>query len=339
MSHAGRPRIRPVLLAFVLIMSVFAPPLGAVAEDEIIDAEVVVIAEVSHDPEAFTQGLEMDGGRLFESTGLFGESTLREVDPDSGEVIRFSSLETSLFGEGIAVVGENIIMLTWQNQTALVFDKETFSIVHNLSYEGEGWGLCFDGSSLVMSNGSSSLSFRDPETFEIHRTVTVTDYSGNQVEMINELECVITPSGQSVFANVWQEDRILMIDTITGNVLREYDLSELSSQNGDDHNNVLNGIAHKGSSEFWITGKNWTSMYLVELPMFFDRNEVSCNSSCLIEREILDNWPLLLFVLACITIFRNTASKDGGGEDSNNRHDEQPSTTPSMQRRGVVDNE
>ena len=320
-------------------MSVFSSTSGTVAEGEKIEVEVVVIDEIAHDPGAFTQGLEMDGGRMFESTGLFGESTLREVDPDSGEVIRFSTLETSLFGEGIAVVGGNIIMLTWQNQTALVFDKETFSITHNLSYEGEGWGLCFDGSSLVMSNGSSSLSFRDPETFEIHRTVTVTDYNGKKVEMINELECVITPSGQSVFANVWQEDRILMINPITGNVLREYDVSELSLQNGDGHNNVLNGIAHKDASEFWITGKNWTSMYLVELPMFSDRNETFCNSSCLIEGEILDNWTLLLFALACITALRIAASKDEEGEEPNNRHDEQPSTTPTKQRSGVVGNE
>ncbi|MBP50675.1 MAG: hypothetical protein CMA68_01140 [Euryarchaeota archaeon] len=339
MSHAGRPRIRPVLLVFALMLSVCSSSLGSVAEDEKIEAEVVVIHEVAHDPGAFTQGLEMDGGRMFESTGLFGESTLREVDPDSGEVIRFSSLEASLFGEGIAVVGENIIMLTWQNQTALVFDKETFSVIHNLSYEGEGWGLCFDGSSLVMSNGSSSLSFRDPETFEIRRTVTVTDYSGNQVDMINELECVITPAGQSVFANVWQEDIILMIDPITGNIMEEYDVSELSSQNGDGHNDVLNGIAHKGSSEFWITGKNWTSMYLVELPMLSDMDEISCNTYCLIEGEILDNWHLLIFALACFIIFMISAPKERAGKESNNRHDEQPSTTPAKQRRGVVDNE
>ena len=321
------------------MLSVCSSSLGSVAEDEKIEAEVVVIHEVAHDPGAFTQGLEMDGGRMFESTGLFGESTLREVDPDSGEVIRFSSLEASLFGEGIAVVGENIIMLTWQNQTALVFDKETFSVIHNLSYEGEGWGLCFDGSSLVMSNGSSSLSFRDPETFEIRRTVAVTDYSGNQVDMINELECVITPAGQSVFANVWQEDIILMIDPITGNVMEEYDVSELSSQNGDGHNDVLNGIAHKGSSEFWITGKNWTSMYLVELPMLSDMDEISCNTYCLIEGEILDNWHLLIFALACFIIFMISTPKERARKESNNRHDEQPSTTPAKQRRGVVDNE
>ncbi len=327
------------MLVIVLILSLSSSSFGSAAEDEEFELEVVVIDEIPHDPGAFTQGLEMYEGRMFESTGLFGESTLREVDPFSGDVLRFASLEASLFGEGIAVVGDKIFMLTWQNNTALVFDKETFSIIRNLSYEGEGWGLCFDGSSLVMSNGSSSLSFRDPETFEISRTVTITDNHGNQVEMINELECVTTPSGQSIFANVWQEDRILMIDPISGNVLREYDASFLSSENGVEHNNVLNGIAHRGSSEFWITGKNWTSMYLVDLPMSIEMDENSCHSSCLIEREILENWPLLLFALAGITIFKFATSKDGEEEGSNNRHDEQPSTTPTMQRRGVDDNE
>jgi len=146
----------------------------------------------------------MDNGRMFESTGLFGESTLREVNTTTGEVMRQTNLEPSLFGEGIAVVGDSIFMLTWLNETALVFDKETFNLTSIMNYEGEGWGLCFDGSSLVMSNGTSSLSFRNPANFEIIRSVEVTDSSGNGVQMINELECVSTDSGNRILANIWR---------------------------------------------------------------------------------------------------------------------------------------
>ncbi|MAZ23605.1 MAG: hypothetical protein CMB22_02215 [Euryarchaeota archaeon] len=342
MSHAGRPRIQSRALALILIFSLLCTPVDAASEEQEIGGEVVVIRSIPHDSGAFTQGLVMDDGRLFESTGLFGESTLREIDATSGEVIRSTNLESSLFGEGIAVVGDKIFMLTWLNQTALVFDMETFNLTSVMNYEGEGWGLCFDGSSLVMSNGTSSISFRNPENFEIIRSIEVTDSGGNEVIMINELECVRTDSGDKIFANVWQEDRILMIDPSNGSVIEEFDVSFLSSQNLGDNNEVLNGIAHNGSSEYWITGKNWTSMYLVELTTSLQSADGECHLDCSPDESFETEWLspaiVLALVLTGIAIFmKNGATGNKDTRESSNRHDEQPTATPQMQRSGGED--
>jgi len=342
MSHAGRPRIHSRALALILIFSLFCTPVDAVSEEQEIGGEVTVIRSIPHDPGAFTQGLVMDDGRLFESTGLFGQSTLREIDAASGEVIRSANLDSSLFGEGIAVVGDKIFMLTWLNQTALVFDMETFNLTSVMNYEGEGWGLCFDGSSLVMSNGTSSISFRNPENFEIIRSIDVTDSGGNEVIMINELECVGTDSGNLIFANVWQEDRILMIDPSNGSVIEEFDVSFISSQNIGDNNEVLNGIAHNGSSEYWITGKNWTSMYLVELTTSHQSSDGECLPDCSPDEPFETEWLspaiVLALVLTGIAIFlKNGATGNKGSGESSNRHDEQPTATPHMQRSGGED--
>ncbi len=342
MSHAGRPHIRSRALALMLIFSLSCTSVLAAAEEGEIEGEVVVIRSIPHDPGAFTQGLVMDDGRLFESTGLFGESTLREIDSATGEIVRFANLEASLFGEGIAVVEDKIFMLTWLNETALVFDIDTFNLTAVMSYEGEGWGLCFDGTSLAMSNGSSSISFRNPENFEIIRSIKVTDSNGEEVQMINELECVRTDSGKRILANVWQEDRILMIDPSNGAVIEEFDLSFLSSQNLGDNNEVLNGIAHKGASEYWITGKNWTSMYLVELITTDDSDDGDCHADCSINDRSRPEWPksaiVAALVLTGIAVFKkNAASVVNDTGESGNRHDEQPTVTPDMQRSGGED--
>ena len=342
MSHAGRSHIHSRSLAFILVISLFCASSGAVSEGQETDGDMILIRSVPHDSEAFTQGLVMDNGRMFESTGLFGESTLREVNITTGEIIRQTSLEPSLFGEGIAVVGDSIFMLTWLNETALVFDKETFNLTSTMSYEGEGWGLCFDGSNLVMSNGSSFLSFRNPANFEIIHSVEVTDSGGNGVQMINELECVSADSGDMILANVWQEDRILKIDPSNGNIVAEFDASFLSSQNGVTNNEVLNGIAHNGSSEYWVTGKNWTSMYLVELLTSDEEDDKACSPDCPIDSDsdtTLSKWIFLLaLLLAGIAVFNKSGAK-GHFDDqvSGNRHDEQPSATSDMQRSGGED--
>ena len=132
--------------------------------------EMTLISTHSHDPSAFTQGLEMHDGFLYESTGLYGHSSLRKVDPSSGEVLRITMLDEAYFGEGITIVNDSIYMLTWKQGKALVFDIDTFDLVANLSYSGEGWGLCFDGTHLVMSNGTSELSIREPADFSIIST-------------------------------------------------------------------------------------------------------------------------------------------------------------------------
>ena len=257
--------------------------------------EMTLISTHSHDPSAFTQGLEMHDGYLYESTGLYGHSSLRQVDPSSGEVLRMKMLDETYFGEGITIVNDSIYMLTWKQGKALVFDIDTFDLVANLSYSGEGWGLCFDGTHLVMSNGTSELTIREPADFSIISTLTVSD-GGVEVEKLNELECV----GDSVYANIWGSNLIVTIDISSGDVLQTVDASSLSQGEPDDHNAVLIGIAYVAESEaFLLTGKNWSSMHLVT---FDSEEQVSKSDSDNLIVTILGAvWPV--FLIAALIIF------------------------------------
>ncbi len=223
--------------------------------------EPSVVATHPHDPEAFTQGLVFDGGRLFESTGLRGRSTLREVDLETGEVLRSIDLDEQYFGEGLALVDDRLILLTWQSQTAFVHDRDTFELLATFDYTTEGWGLCRDGDRLVMSDGTAELVFRDPDTFEPTGAVTVT-LDGQPVERLNELECV----GGDVWANVWQTDSIVRIDPGTGTVTGVVDASTLEPDRPAGDQAVLNGIAYdETTGRFLLTGKLWSTVYEVEL--------------------------------------------------------------------------
>lgn len=223
-----------------------------------------VLRELPHDPEGSTQGLLLHDGRFYESTGQYGESTLREVDVESGRVIRQVELPSEYFGEGLARVGNELIQLTWQEGVAFVYDLTTFEIVRTIEYEGQGWGLCHDGESLFMSNGSAILHRRDPVTFEILESREVT-LEGEPLRNLNELECV----ADEIYANVYQSDRIVRIDKRTGEVLADIDASGLEPTAGRPRNAraVLNGIAFEpGSETFYVTGKLWPSMFQVRFP-------------------------------------------------------------------------
>jgi glutamine cyclotransferase len=209
---------------------------------------------------AWTQGLELDAqGRLFESTGLEGRSTLREVDPGNGAVLRSVALPDDWFGEGLTLVGDRIIQLTWQDGVALTWDAETLEPSSPTSFEGEGWGLCFDGRRLVMSDGSDRLTFRDAETFEVVGDVAVT-LAGQPQARLNELECV----GGDVWANVWLSDRIVRIDPTDGEVSGVLDLTgilEAEAEPGEAAPDVLNGITwDRSAGTFLVTGKLWPEL-------------------------------------------------------------------------------
>lgn len=231
------------------------------------EIEPEVLARHPHDPDAFTQGLLLADGKLYESTGLYGRSSLREVDPDSGEVIRIRNLPPELFGEGLALVDNRLIQLTWRAGVALVYDRETFEPLGSFDYEGEGWGLCFDGTELWMSDGSATLAVRDAETFEVLRRVRVTA-RGEPVARLNELECV----GDHVYANVWQTDMIMRIKKSSGKVDLEIDARNLlpaEERTGLSADAVLNGIAYDSRTDsFLLTGKLWPALLSVRL----DRN-------------------------------------------------------------------
>jgi glutaminyl-peptide cyclotransferase len=219
---------------------------------------VRVVETVAHDPEAFTQGLVFaPDGALFESTGLEGRSSIRELDPATGAVTRIHELAPSSFGEGLALVGDRLVQLTYREERAFVYDRDTFELTDTFMYEGEGWGLCFDGTSLVMSNGTDELTFRDPSTFDVVRRVAVT-MDGQPLTWLNELECI---DGQ-VYANLWQSDLVAVIDSTTGVVRVLVDASSLARPADAD---VMNGIAVDPSGGLWLTGKLWDAMYRVEL--------------------------------------------------------------------------
>ncbi len=220
---------------------------------------VQVVQTYPHDPGAFTQGLVLAGGRLFESTGLEGRSSLREVDLATGKVVRRLDVAAPVFAEGLALVGSRLFQITWKHETAYTYDRDTFKKGPSLAYTGEGWGLCYDGHELVMSDGSARLSFRGPETFRQTREVMVRD-EGRPVDQLNELECV----GPQVYANVWMTDRIVRVDPKTGTVTASIDASGLLNPAERYGTDVLNGIAYDASNEtFLITGKLWPKLFRV----------------------------------------------------------------------------
>ncbi len=216
-----------------------------------------VLARYPHDASAYTQGLEMEAGRLYESTGQRGRSSLREVDLETGEVLRKVELDRPWFGEGIAIVGDRIIQLTWQEHTAFVYELATFEQIDSFTYDTEGWGLCYDGTVLFMSDGTDRLHRRDPDSFEPLAELRVTR-DGRPLRALNELECV----DGKVWANVYQTDEIVEIDPRTGEVTATVDASELAGEGASP--GVLNGIAHDDEDDtFLLTGKNWPSIFRV----------------------------------------------------------------------------
>ncbi len=220
-----------------------------------------VVRKYPHAAGAFTQGLIWHEGVMYESTGQYGQSSLRKVRLEDGKVLAQRKLEAKVFGEGLSLVGERLIQLTWRSGLALVADLATLEELETLRYDGEGWGLCYDGTELVMSNGSSILEFRDPESMALLREVRVLK-NGRPVQKLNELECV----GSEIYANIWQRNEIIRIDPKTGQVTATIDASGLLSRIEAMRADVLNGIAYKPESKtFLLTGKLWPHVFEVEL--------------------------------------------------------------------------
>jgi len=217
-----------------------------------------VLGEQPHDRSAFTQGLELAGPALYEGTGLAGASQLRELDPVSGALRRAVALPDALFGEGVTVIGDRIWQLTWRDGVALEWDRTTLQLLRRVPVDGEGWGLCHDGTRLVRSDGTDRLHFHDPMTFAGLGSVTVTLGDGGPGQL-NELECV---DGQ-VWANVWPTDRLVRIDPAQGRVTAVVDAAGLLPRGRAEGAQVLNGIAAAGPGEFLLTGKYWPTTFRV----------------------------------------------------------------------------
>lgn len=222
-----------------------------------------VIKVLPHDAKAFTQGLVYENGILYEGTGQYGESTLRQVQPNNGQVIRSFKLPSHLFGEGIAIVKDRIYQLTWEAGLCLVYSKEDLRLLRTIHYPRpkEGWGMTHNGRRLVVSDGSSFLYFLDAKTLKVRRRLQVHD-RGRPVPMLNELEYV----DGYIYANIWQQSRIVVVDEDTGRITVWYDLNRLVPRHLRGHiDYVLNGIAHDPATGlFYITGKMWPQMYVIE---------------------------------------------------------------------------
>ena len=221
-----------------------------------------VINRYPHDPGAFTEGLVFSNGNLYESTGLLGRSSLRRVDLQTGAVLQSLALGPDVFGEGLTVFQNRLIQLTWQSHTGFVYALDSFDLLRQFSYPGEGWGLTQDGQRLIMSDGTSTLRFLDPETLAETGHLDVRA-NGDSVSLLNELEYV---DGE-IYANIWKTDRIARIDPQTGQVVAWIDLSGLiSPQERPNAEAVLNGIAYDAAGRrLFVTGKLWPRLFEIVL--------------------------------------------------------------------------
>ncbi len=222
----------------------------------------MILNTYTHDRDAFTQGLVLENGVLYEGTGLYGKSSLRKVDLETGKVLQVHRLPSAYFGEGITILGDTIIQLTWQSKSGFVYDKNSFEVLREFTYKTEGWGITNDGKRLIMSDGTSTLYFLDANTFIVTSHVQVYD-SNVTVANLNELEYI---RGQ-VYANVWHTDSIAIIDPNSGRVTGWIDLSGLLPPKTDGMPvDVLNGIAYDTEAgRLFVTGKLWPSLFEIEL--------------------------------------------------------------------------
>ena len=222
-----------------------------------------IVQVYPHDTKAYTQGLLFDDGFLYESTGLEGKSTLRKVNLRTGEAVRLINLPDEMFGEGLALVDDKLIQLTWKNQVAFVYQKSDFKLLERISYNiREGWGLTYDGEHLLMTDGSENLYFLDKNTLAEIRRIEVCDHRG-AVRQLNELEYI---NGE-LWANVYYSDDILRIDPKTGIVTGRINMSGLLQRNDiKPDTNVLNGIAYDSETgKIYVTGKNWPKLFEVQI--------------------------------------------------------------------------
>jgi len=268
------PRSTRPLLVLVLALSLASLQCNGSANNTNVAsnsaAENAVVANLGyqvvnswpHDPDAFTQGLVFVDGKLLESTGQPGHSSLRSVDVQTGKVLKKVDVPVPYFAEGIAVLNNKIYQLTWEHRLGFIYDAQNFQKIGEFQYSGEGWGLTTDGRSLILSDGSNRLRFLNPDSFQVVKTIAVLD-GKRPIGELNELEYV---NGE-IYANVWHQDRIAAIDPETGRVKAWIDLSGLL-QPGDvqDPEAVLNGIAFdQASNRLFVTGKLWPKLFEIKI--------------------------------------------------------------------------
>jgi len=245
--------------AFTLILPLLIAITGCSSRrsgPESLQAEIV--RQLPHDPSAYTQGLDYEQDRLWESTGLYGQSTVREVDPAAGRILRSIKTGDAYFGEGLTWHRDMIWVLTWREGNVFVFDPVTLEPKKTFPFEGEGWGLTSDGTRLIRSDGTSTLSLHRDSDFSVIKKIAVTE-KGRPVNNLNELEFV----NGDIYANVYMTDRIVRIDASSGEVTGSLDLTGLRPLlPRPQQAEVLNGIAYRaGDGTFFVTGKYWPLIF------------------------------------------------------------------------------
>jgi glutamine cyclotransferase len=241
------------------------------ARPDVVDYRYKVIKTYPHDRRYFTQGLVYEDGFVYEGTGLYGQSALYKRNLQTGQTVKTLRLPDKYFGEGITLFGDKLIQLTWQSCVGFVYRKDTFTPLREFRYRGEGWGLTQDGKRLILSDGTATLRFLDPNTYAETGRLVVRD-QGRAVGRLNELEYVGSPpisppAGPRIFANIWQTDQIVIIDPETGRITGRINLSGLWTPPADEQgDSVLNGIAYLPETKhLLVTGKLWPRMYEIEL--------------------------------------------------------------------------
>ena len=256
---------RALFILLIGVVAIFITyPLLRQPHDPDLGYTYTVINAYPHDPDAFTQGLVLHNGLLYEGTGQRGQSSVRIVELETGEITRIHHMPPEYFGEGIAIFGDRIIQVTWQSRVGFVYDIHSLEVLDTFSISTEGWGLTSDGASLILSDGTPTLHFLDPETFEETRTVEV--HEGDEaVDLINELEYI---DGE-VYANIWTTDLIARIDPVSGSVNGWLDLSGLKDYIDEGASiDVLNGIAYDDETgHIFVTGKLWPLLFEIELTL------------------------------------------------------------------------
>jgi len=267
----GKPGLLLLLLMIVLIsVSCVSLPMSKGINAESVSEITVpssfftyeLINTYPHERNAFTQGLVFENGALYEGAGLYEKSSLRKVDIETGQVLQIYELPAQYFGEGITVYKDKVIQLTWKNNKGFIYDKDKFDLLSEFTYLTEGWGITHDGNRLIMSDGTSFLYFLDPETLEITGSVKINN-NGAPLDKINELEYV---NGR-VLANIWQTDKIAIINPQNGNTGGWIDLTGLlQTQDYFGSVDVLNGIAYDSAEDrLFVTGKLWPFLFEIKL--------------------------------------------------------------------------
>jgi glutaminyl-peptide cyclotransferase len=236
---------------------------GAAASAEAVPVYTYeIVATYPHDPKAYTQGLVLHDGTLYESTGQYDASSLRKVELKKGKVKKKIDVPGQYFAEGMTILNGKIYQLTWQQGKCFVYDLKDFKLETEMAYEGEGWGLTTDGQSLILSDGTNRLRFIDPATFRVQKTLSILNNNVPLTEL-NELEYI---NGE-IYANIWKTDNIVRLDPQTGRILAWIDLSGLRpAETLTSSENVLNGIAYDAANDrLYVTGKRWPNLFEIRL--------------------------------------------------------------------------